>query len=137
MTVSCVTRSLLFFFSSRRRHTRCALVTGVQTCALPISSPWKWRHLKSVIVPSVQSPPSMLKLHDFCNRALEITSVNNIYLENGLCSVVRLGRGYGWFDTGTHASLLEASEFVRVVHDRQNLKEIEKASGRERVCQNV
>ncbi|WP_211260295.1 hypothetical protein, partial [Xenophilus azovorans] len=31
--------------------------------------PWKWRHLKSVIVPSVQSPPSMLKLHDFCNRA--------------------------------------------------------------------
>ncbi|MEC3973598.1 DUF805 domain-containing protein, partial [Pseudomonas aeruginosa] len=35
-----------------------------------ITSPWKWRHLKSVIVPSVQSPPSMLKLHDFCNRAL-------------------------------------------------------------------
>src|SRR3546814_7674715 len=34
-----------------------------------ITSPWKWRHLKSVIVPSVQSPPSMLKLHDFCNRA--------------------------------------------------------------------
>src|SRR3546814_14926358 len=64
----------------------------------------------------------MLKLHDFCNRALEITSVNNIYLENGLCSVVRLGRGYGWFDTGTHASLLEASEFVRVVQDRQNLQ---------------
>ncbi|SKC04683.1 hypothetical protein SAMN06295937_10631, partial [Sphingopyxis flava] len=32
--------------------------------------PWKWRHLKSVIVPSVQSPPSMLKLHDFCNRAI-------------------------------------------------------------------
>src|SRR3546814_10752866 len=35
-----------------------------------ITSPWKWRHLKSVIVPSVQSPPSMLKLHDFCNRAV-------------------------------------------------------------------
>src|SRR5699024_7394277 len=34
------------------------------------SSDLKWRHLKSVIVPSVQSPPSMLKLHDFCNRAL-------------------------------------------------------------------
>src|SRR3546814_2394326 len=61
---------IFFFFSSRIRHTRCALVTGVQTCALPIfTSPWKWRHLKSVIVPSVQSPPSMLKLHDFCNRA--------------------------------------------------------------------
>src|SRR3546814_13261900 len=95
----------------------------------------------------------MLKLHDFCNRALEITSVNNIYLENGLCSVVRLGRGYGWFDTGTHASLLEASEFVRVVQDRQNLQvacpeeiayrkgwvtpevKLGRASCRERVCQ--
>src|SRR3546814_686454 len=65
--------SLFFCFSSRRLHTRCALVTGVQTCALPISSPWKWRHLKSVIVPSVQSPPSMLKLHEFCNRAARST----------------------------------------------------------------
>src|SRR3546814_15784252 len=34
-----------------------------------ITSPWKWRHLKAVIVPSGQSPPSMLKLHDFCTRA--------------------------------------------------------------------
>ncbi|WP_225368975.1 Tn3 family transposase, partial [Klebsiella pneumoniae] len=41
-----------------------------QRTAHRITSPWKWRHLKSVIVPSVQSPPSMLKLHDFCNRAL-------------------------------------------------------------------
>src|SRR3546814_4972888 len=39
-----------------------------------ITSPWKWRHLKSVIVPSVQSPPSMLKLHDFCNRARAIAT---------------------------------------------------------------
>src|SRR3546814_253210 len=38
-----------------------------------ITSPWKWRHLKSVIVPSVQSPPSMLQLHDFCNRAGAVT----------------------------------------------------------------
>src|SRR3546814_17527971 len=42
-----------------------------QRTAHRITSPWKWRHLKSVIVPSVQSPPSMLKLHDFCNRALD------------------------------------------------------------------
>src|SRR3546814_7823772 len=41
-----------------------------QRTAHRITSPWKWRHLKSVIVPSVQSPPSMLKLHDFCNRAV-------------------------------------------------------------------
>ncbi len=53
---------------------------------------------------------------------LPFTLLRRIYLENGLCSVVRLGRGYGWFDTGTHASLLEASEFVRVVQDRQNLQ---------------
>src|SRR3546814_2604297 len=37
----------LFFFSSRRRHTRCALVTGVQTCALPISRPWSRRRCPS------------------------------------------------------------------------------------------
>src|SRR3546814_14377226 len=43
---------------------------------LRITSPWKWRHLKSVIVPSVQSPPSMLKLHDFCNRAYGIVFCN-------------------------------------------------------------
>src|SRR3546814_16985811 len=43
---------------------------------LRITSPWKWRHLKSVIVPSVQSPPSMLKLHDFCNRADGIVFCN-------------------------------------------------------------
>ncbi len=53
---------------------------------------------------------------------LEITSVNNAYLERGDCSVVRLGRGYCWFDTGTHSSLLEAGEFVRAVQDRQNLQ---------------
>ncbi|WP_205028325.1 glucose-1-phosphate thymidylyltransferase RfbA [Oleisolibacter albus] len=53
---------------------------------------------------------------------LEITSINNAYLERGDCQVVRLGRGYCWFDTGTHASLLEAGEFVRAVQDRQNLQ---------------
>src|SRR3546814_9543387 len=41
-------------------------------------SPWKWRHLKSVIVPSVQSPPIMLKLHDFCNRAKPRTGLIRI-----------------------------------------------------------
>src|SRR6516225_5234511 len=46
---------------------------------------------------------------------LEITDVNNIYLERGLLMVQRLGRGYAWFDTGTHESLLEAAEFVRTI----------------------
>src|SRR3546814_5656329 len=48
-TSTCV---LMFFFSSRRRHTRCALVTGVQTCALPIS--WRHRHLVAAQVDALR-----------------------------------------------------------------------------------
>ena len=53
---------------------------------------------------------------------LEITDVNRKYLELGELNVQRIGRGYAWLDTGTHESLLQASEFVHVVEKRQGFK---------------
>jgi glucose-1-phosphate thymidylyltransferase len=49
---------------------------------------------------------------------LEITDLNRMYMEAGELYVERMGRGYAWLDTGTHDSLLEASEFVRVIQKR-------------------
>jgi len=53
---------------------------------------------------------------------LEITDVNRRYLEQGQLRVERMGRGYAWFDAGTHDSLLQASEFVRTIQERQGLQ---------------
>lgn len=52
----------------------------------------------------------------------EITSLNQMYLEDGSLNVVTLGRGYTWFDTGTMDSLFEAAELVRVVENSQHLQ---------------
>ena len=52
----------------------------------------------------------------------EITDLNRVYMEQGQLHVVRLGRGYAWLDTGTHDSLLEASEFVRTIQHRQGIQ---------------
>ena len=65
---------------------------------------------------------------------LEIVSLLEMYLADGLLTVERMGRGYAWLDTGTHASLLDAGNFVRTLQERQGLQtgspeEIAYASG--------
>ncbi len=53
---------------------------------------------------------------------LEITDLNRVYLEQGRLNVEIMGRGYAWLDTGTHESLLDASQFIATLENRQGLK---------------
>lgn len=62
------------------------------------------------------------KLKPSARGELEITDANRIYLEAGRLNVEKLGRGFAWFDAGTHHSLLQASEFIYTIEERQGLK---------------
>ena len=53
---------------------------------------------------------------------LEITDLNNTYLKAGKLNVERLGRGFAWLDTGTHHSLLQASQYIKTIEDNQGIK---------------
>ena len=69
-----------------------------------------------------KAPAKAAKVEKSARGELEITAVIEMYLAEGALSVEKLGRGYAWFDTGTHASLLDAGNFVRTLIERQTVQ---------------
>ncbi|HEY1973943.1 MAG TPA: glucose-1-phosphate thymidylyltransferase RfbA [Pseudonocardia sp.] len=62
------------------------------------------------------------KVRPSARGELEITDVNRVYLERGTATLIDLGRGFAWLDTGTHDSLLEAGQYVQVLEHRQGIR---------------
>ena len=68
------------------------------------------------------APARAAQVRPSARGELEITTLLEMYLEDGLLRVERMGRGFAWLDTGTHASLLDAGNFVRTLESRQGLQ---------------
>lgn len=68
------------------------------------------------------APEKARQVQPSARGELEITSLLELYLQEGSLTVKRMGRGYAWLDTGTHASLLDAGNFVRTLEQRQGLQ---------------
>src|SRR3546814_5020008 len=117
---------LFFFCSSRRRHTRCALVTGVQTCALPIYGRVASRMAgtDTTVVAAVAERRAQRVLDLGCGEGW---LVRRLRQETG-CSAVGVDRT---------ARLIEAAQAADPAGDYRRLASIGRASGRERVCQSV
>src|SRR3546814_7209659 len=94
----------VFFFASRRRHTRCALVTGVQTCALPISDPKDpYTQMLMAAVPSL-TPPERAAPRP-APPALEVSGLNKVYGGGGR-------GGSGWFGRGRQVRAAQDGELT-------------------------
>jgi glucose-1-phosphate thymidylyltransferase len=69
-----------------------------------------------------RAPDFAARLKPSARGELEITDLNRVYLEDSSLHLERLGRGYAWLDTGTHESLLQASNFIETIEARQGLR---------------
>ena len=69
-----------------------------------------------------RAPELAAKLTPSSRGELEITDLNRLYLEEGCLRLEKMGRGYAWLDTGTHESLLQASNFIETIEQRQGLR---------------
>lgn len=69
-----------------------------------------------------EAPELAKQVRPSARGELEITTLLEMYLAEGILTVERMGRGYAWLDTGTHASLLDAGNFVRTLEERQGLQ---------------
>src|SRR3546814_19517569 len=129
MCVSCF-GFCVFFFSSRRRHTRCALVTGVQTCALPISSGAGKSTLLRCINRLVEPTSGSIELN-----GVELTSLKREGLRRSRRHIGMIFQGFNLVDRLTVMENVQCGRLGYITYWRA--AKIGSASSRERVCQYV